>query len=57
MFFFVQLSQDWRIDYESYHWTKLDPSKEDTKQLVQQYLTWSGTDKQNREFNQGKIFK
>ncbi|PSN40607.1 Elongation factor 1-gamma [Blattella germanica] len=52
-----ELCQDWQIDYESYQWTKLDSSKEETKKLVQQYLSWTGTDKQGRAFNQGKIFK
>lgn len=51
------LSPDWQVDYESYKWTKLDPTKEETKSLVQQYFSWSGTDKEGREFNQGKIFK
>ncbi|KAF5302173.1 hypothetical protein FQR65_LT08597 [Abscondita terminalis] len=51
------LSPDWQIDYESYDWKKLDPSAEETKKLVQQYFSWTGTDKQGREFNQGKIFK
>ncbi|XP_032518337.1 elongation factor 1-gamma isoform X2 [Danaus plexippus] len=51
------LSPDWQIDYESYDWKKLDPSSDETKQLVQQYFAWSGCDKQGRPFNQGKIFK
>ncbi|XP_068627991.1 elongation factor 1-gamma [Battus philenor] len=51
------LSPDWQIDYESYDWKKLDPSSEETKKLVQEYFSWSGTDKQGRKFNQGKIFK
>ncbi|KAK0094249.1 hypothetical protein PV326_011438 [Microctonus aethiopoides] len=51
------LSPDWQIDYESYNWTKLEPSSEKTKELVKQYFTWSGTDKDGRKFNQGKIFK
>ncbi|XP_066593625.1 elongation factor 1-gamma [Prorops nasuta] len=51
------LSPDWQVDYESYNWTKLDPEKEETKKLVQQYLSWTGTDKEGRKFNQGKIFK
>jgi len=51
------LSPDWQIDYESYNWTKLNPSDEKTKQLVEQYLSWTGTDKNGRKFNQGKIFK
>ncbi|KAI5638215.1 elongation factor 1 gamma, conserved domain-containing protein [Phthorimaea operculella] len=51
------LSPDWQIDYESYDWKKLDPSSEETKKLVHDYFSWSGTDKQGRKFNQGKIFK
>ncbi|KAK0163482.1 hypothetical protein PV327_007157 [Microctonus hyperodae] len=51
------LSPDWQIDYESYKWTKLEPSSEKTKELVNQYFSWTGTDKDGRKFNQGKIFK
>lgn len=55
--FIFSLSPDWQVDYESYDWVKLDPKAHETKQLVQQYLSWSGKDKQGRSFNQGKIFK
>lgn len=51
------LSPDWQIDYEVYDWKKLDPKSEATKKLVTQYFSWSGTDKDGRKFNQGKIFK
>lgn len=51
------LSPDWQIDYEVYDWKKLDPNANETKELVKQYFSWSGTDKQGRKFNQGKIFK
>ena len=51
------LSPDWQIDYESYDWKKLDASAEETKKLVTQYFSWTGTDKGGRKFNQGKIFK
>lgn len=51
------LSPDWQIDYESYDWKKLDPKSEETKKLVTQYFSWTGTDKGGRKFNQGKIFK
>jgi len=51
------LSPDWQIDYESYDWKKLDAKSEETKKLVQQYFSWTGTDKKGRKFNQGKIFK
>ncbi|XP_015587279.1 elongation factor 1-gamma [Cephus cinctus] len=51
------LSPDWQVDYESYNWTKLNPSEDKTKELVKQYFSWTGTDKEGRKFNQGKIFK
>lgn len=51
------LSPDWQIDYEVYDWKKLDAKSEETKKLVAQYFSWSGTDKGGRKFNQGKIFK
>ncbi|XP_065159426.1 elongation factor 1-gamma isoform X2 [Atheta coriaria] len=51
------LSPDWQIDYEVYDWKKLDPKSEETKKLVAQYFSWTGTDNKGRKFNQGKIFK
>ncbi len=51
------LSPDWQVDYETYTWTKLDPSSPETKKLVQTYFSWEGKDKEGRKFNQGKIFK
>ena len=48
---------DWKIDYASYDWKKLDSDAEETKALVEQYFKWEGTDKEGRKFNQGKIFK
>lgn len=51
------LSPDWQVDYEVYNWTKLDAKSEETKKLVEQYFSWTGTDKDGRKFNQGKIFK
>lgn len=52
-----ELSDDWKIDYSSYNWQKLDPDAEETKTLVDQYFKWIGTDKEGKKFNQGKIFK
>lgn len=51
------LSPDWQTDYEVYEWRKLDPKSEEAKKLVQQYFTWTGTDKGGRPFKDGKIFK
>nr|ATP16744.1 elongation factor 1gamma [Adelphocoris suturalis] len=52
-----ELSPDWQVDYESYSWTKLDANNADHKKMVDDYLAWSGKDKDGRAFNQGKIFK
>lgn len=51
------LSPDWQIDYDCYEWKKLDAKDAKTKDLVKQYFSWTGTDKDGRKFNQGKIFK
>jgi elongation factor 1-gamma len=51
-----ELSDDWKVDYESYDWRKLDPNAAETKALVKQYLTWEGEHK-GLKFNQGKCFK
>lgn len=50
------LSPDWQVDYESYEWTKLDPTAESTKTIVKEYFAWEG-DFDGKKFNQGKIFK
>lgn len=52
-----ELSPDWKVDYESYDWKKLDADAQETKDLLAQYFSWTGTDKKGRKFNQGKIFK
>lgn len=55
--YLLQLSPDWQIDYETYDWKKLDPDSEETKKMLSDYFSWTGTDKAGRPFNQGKIFK
>ncbi|XP_071441881.1 elongation factor 1-gamma [Hetaerina americana] len=52
-----ELSPDWKVDYDSYHWKKLDANSEETAKIVQQYFSWTGNDKSGKKFNQGKIFK
>ena len=52
-----ELSEDWKIDYSSYEWKKLDPKDPETKKQVEQYFKWEGEDVKGRKFNQGKIFK
>merc|ERR1739838_285030 len=41
-----ELSDDWKIDYASYDWTKLDSDSDETIKLVEQYFKWEGTDKE-----------
>merc|ERR1712227_825456 len=52
-----ELSDDWKIDYSSYEWKKLDADSQETKDMVNQYFCWTGEDKEGRKFNQGKIYK
>ncbi len=54
--FSFQLSEDLKIDYESYEWKKLEPTTDSTKKLVQEYFAWEG-DFGGKKFNQGKVFK
>uniref|UniRef100_A0A6V7JNI3 EF-1-gamma C-terminal domain-containing protein n=1 Tax=Bracon brevicornis TaxID=1563983 RepID=A0A6V7JNI3_9HYME len=51
------MSPDWQVDYDSYNWVKLNPHDSQTKELVQQYFSWTGTDRDGRKFTEGKIFK
>jgi len=51
-----ELSEDLKIDYESYNWKKLDPDSIDTKTKVDEYLSWEGNF-DGKKFNQGKIYK
>ncbi|KAG7470719.1 hypothetical protein MATL_G00116830 [Megalops atlanticus] len=53
-----ELCEDWKVDYESYSWRKLDPDSEETRTLVKEYLSWEGEFKHvGKPFNQGKVFK
>merc|ERR1712150_377167 len=52
-----ELDDNWKVDYSSYSWKKLDSKSDDCKKLVDQYWKWEGTDEKGRAFNQGKIFK
>jgi len=51
-----ELAPDWKTDYESYTWTRLQLDSEKTKQLVNQFFLWEG-EHNGKQFNQGKIFK
>jgi len=51
-----ELSEDLKVDYESYEWKKLDPDSEETKRLVKEYFICEN-DIDGKEFCEGKIFK
>ncbi len=50
------MSDDLKVDYESYSWKKLDPDSEETKKLVKEYFSCEG-DFGGKKYNQAKIFK
>jgi len=52
-----ELCDDWKVDYESYKWRKIDPDTDEAKKMVVDYFTWEGVTLDGKEFNQGKIFK
>uniref|UniRef100_H3BEE7 Elongation factor 1-gamma n=1 Tax=Latimeria chalumnae TaxID=7897 RepID=H3BEE7_LATCH len=53
-----EMCDDWKMDYESYSWRKLDPDSEECKTTVKEYFTWEGAFMHaGKPFNQGKIFK
>ncbi|KAJ8414595.1 hypothetical protein AAFF_G00037970 [Aldrovandia affinis] len=53
-----ELCEDWKADYESYSWRKLEPESEETRTLVREYLGQGGEFKHvGKIFNQAKIFK
>ena len=52
----LQLVPDWNIDAPSYDFKKLDPSKEEDRQIVNKYLLGEG-DFGGKEVADGKIFK
>lgn len=55
-----ELSPDWQVDYESYEWKKLDPSNEDDRHLINQYLLQEKGDfgpDNKKPVADGRIFK
>lgn len=51
-----ELSEDWKVDYESYTWKKLDPNTPETKKLVEQYFDMAA-EIEGKKYLQGSIFK
>merc|ERR1712203_943054 len=43
-----ELDDNWKVDYSSYSWKKLDSKSDDCKKLVDQYWKWEGTDEKGR---------
>ncbi|XP_033734888.1 elongation factor 1-gamma-like [Pecten maximus] len=51
-----ELCEDWKVDYESYTWKKLDPNDGKTKKLVQDYFDMADN-VDGKKCLQGSIFK
>jgi elongation factor 1-gamma len=51
-----ELSDDWKTDYESYTWRKVDANSNEAQTLIREYFAWEGQFG-GKKFNQGKIFK
>jgi elongation factor 1-gamma len=54
-----ELCDDWKTDYESYEWTKLDPDNEEHRTMVNEYFAQEGkfTEMGGLEMNEGVIYK
>jgi len=51
-----ELSDDWKTDYESHTWRKVDANSNEAQTLIREYFAWEGQFG-GKKFNQGKIFK
>jgi len=49
-----ELCDDWKVDYDTYDWKKLDVDNEEDKKTITQYMAWEGFDK---KYQDGKVFK
>lgn len=54
-----ELCDDWKLDYDSYEWKKLDPADPATRQLVNGYFKHADelTRPDGKKINQCKIFR
>jgi len=51
-----ELSDDWKVDYDTYTWTKLNLDDEADRAKVQAYFSWEG-DFGGRKVQDGKVWK
>merc|ERR1712038_514021 len=51
-----ELSDDWKVDYDTYDWKKLDVSSDADKKKIQEYFAWEG-DFDGKKFQDAKVFK
>lgn len=49
------LSDDWKVDYDTYEWTKLDTKDEATRQMITHYFAHEGW--ADKDFKDGKVWK
>lgn len=51
-----ELTDDWKVDYDTYEWKKLDIDNADDKQMITDYFAWEGKFG-GKKFQDGKVFK
>merc|ERR1712158_302052 len=51
-----ELSDDWKVDYDTYEWTKLDTDNEADRKKITEYFAWEG-DFDGKKFQDAKVFK
>merc|ERR1711881_787423 len=51
------LCDDWKTDYDTYDWSKLDLNSAADKEKITAYFAWEGNFGTSKEFREGKIWK
>jgi len=51
-----ELSDDWKVDYDTYDWSKLNLDSDADKKKITEYFAWEG-EFDGKKFYEGKIFK
>jgi len=51
-----KLSDDWKVDYDTYEWSKLDTDNAADRKKIQEYFAWEG-DFDGKKFQDAKVYK
>lgn len=51
-----ELSDDWKVDYDTYDWTKLNVDNEADRKKITEYFAWEGHF-EGKKFQDAKVFK